>query len=80
MEQLSLEPEAFVEQLPPATKAAVEALRELQSKVRRLPAHEVASIAPPKPAPRGCIAAPPPRRRARPRLAAGPRSWCATFT
>lgn len=35
MEKLSLDPEAFVEQLPPGTKAAVAALKALQEKVRR---------------------------------------------
>jgi hypothetical protein len=34
MQQLTLEPEEFVEQLPAGSKAAVEALRALQSKVR----------------------------------------------
>jgi hypothetical protein len=34
MSKLTLDPEEFIEQLPPATKAAVEALRELQGKVR----------------------------------------------
>jgi hypothetical protein len=34
MQQLTLEPEEFVDQLPAGSKAAVEALRELQEKVR----------------------------------------------
>ena len=34
MQQLNLDPEEFVEQLPPGVKAAVDALRGLQDKVR----------------------------------------------
>jgi len=33
MQQLTLEPEEFIEQLPPNTKVAVEALMTLQSEV-----------------------------------------------